>query len=320
MKIKNGILKNNLFKTIQTIISVIFMMAAVGCTNTANPTNNKSTNKNLEQKKEASKTNNDKSGNNLKVHYINVGQGDSILLQYNNKNMLIDAGQNAASNTVVNYLKKAGIKKIDYLVATHPHEDHIGGIDKVIDNFNIGTMYMPKKTANTKTFRDVVQAMKKKGIKAKAPIAGEKFTLGDVKCTILAPNSDKYDNVNNYSIVIKATYGENSFLFTGDAESLSEKEIMNKNFDIQADVLKLGHHGSRTSSSTAFLNKVNPKYAVACLEKGNDYGHPHKETVNKLKDKGIKLYRTDENGDIVVTSDGKNIKFSSSPGSYNSVR
>lgn len=321
MTIKGSNLSKKWFKTIQAIMLVMFMFVMVGCSNSSAPTssNTKDTKGKVEENKD--KNNNEvKSESKLKVHYINVGQGDSILVQYEDKNMLIDAGPNAASDTVVNYLKRAGVKKLDYLVATHPHEDHIGGIDKVIDNFQIGTMYMPNKTSTTATFRDVVQAMKRKGIKAKNPVAGGKFSLGQVKCEILAPISDKYEDINNYSVVIKATYGSNSFLFTGDAESLVEKQILDKGFDVRADVLKLGHHGSSTSSSAAYLKKVNPKYAVVSLAKINDYGHPHKETMDKLKSMGIKLYRTDECGNIVVTSDGKNIKFNSSPGSYTQGR
>ncbi|WP_034868382.1 ComEC/Rec2 family competence protein [Clostridium lundense] len=313
MKRRCGNLSRKWFKTIQALILVMFVVVMVGCSSTPTSTNTKDTKVKVGENKDKS---NSKIEGDLKIHYIDVGQGDSILLQYEDKNMLIDAGTNASTNTLISYLKKVGVKKIDYLVATHPHEDHIGGMDGVIDNFQIGTMYMPKKTANTVTFKDVVQAMKKKGIKAKAPVAGEKFALGAVQCMILAPNSKDYDNVNNYSIVIKATYGKNSFLFTGDAESLVEKEILAKGFDVRADVLKLGHHGSRTSSSTVYLNKVNPKYAVVSLGKGNDYGHPHKETMNKLKSMGVKLYRTDEGGNIIATSDGKDIKFNVSPGSY----
>jgi competence protein ComEC len=320
MKIGISNLRRKWFKTIQAIILVMFMIVMVGCSNVSTPTSTstKDAKGKIEENNNKDNKDNNKSKvkGKLKVHYIDVGQGDSILLQYEDKNMLIDAGPNAATETVVNYLKRAGVKKIDYLVATHPHEDHIGGMDGVIDNFQIGTMYMPKKTATTATFKDVVQAMKRKGIKAKTPVPGEKFSLGDVQCMILAPNSAEYDNVNNYSIVIKATYGKNSFLFEGDAENLAEKEILDKGFDVRADVLKLGHHGSRTSSSTAYLKKVNPKYVVVSSGKINDYGHPHKETMDKLKSMGIKLYRTDEDGNIVVTSDGKGIKFNCSPGSY----
>lgn len=243
----------------------------------------------------------------LKVHFIDVGQGDSILLQNGERFMLIDGGTNSSTNKVLSYLEKTGVKTLDYVIATHPHEDHIGGIDKVIDNYQIETLYMPKVTANTKTFKDVVESMKKKNLKAKAPVAGEEFEFGEAKVTIIAPNNSTYEDINNYSIVLKVVYGENSFLFTGDAESLSEKEILKKGLDIKADVIKLGHHGSRTSSSLAFLKEVNPKYGVITLGKDNDYGHPHKEVMERVNGMNIKIYRTDEKGDIVIVSDGKDI-------------
>lgn len=254
----------------------------------------------------------------LKIHYINVGQGDSILVQQGNENMLIDAGPNSSSERLLKYLKENDIKEIKYLVATHPHEDHIGGMSKVINNFKVNNVYMPKKVANTKTFKNMVNAMKKNNLKAKVPHINDTIDLGDAKFTILWPDEKEQNNINNYSIVLKGEYGKNTFLFTGDAEQLIEKNILKNDVDISADVLKLGHHGSSTSTSDKFLEKVNPKYAVANCEKGNSYGHPHREIVKKLKDRNIKLYRTDENGNIVLTSDGKNIKFNVEPGSYNS--
>ncbi|NME95645.1 MBL fold metallo-hydrolase [Clostridium cochlearium] len=255
---------------------------------------------------------------NLKVHYINVGQGDSILIQQGNENMLIDAGPNSSSEKVVDYLKQNNIKDIKYLVATHPHEDHIGGMSKVINNFKVDNVYMPKKVATTKTFKNMVESMKKKNLKAKVPHIGDELNLGDAKFTILWPDEKDQSNTNNCSIVLKGQYGKNTFLFTGDAEQLVENNILNKGLDVKADVLKLGHHGSSTSTSNNFLQKVNPEYAIAMCEKGNTYGHPHREIMQKLKDKNIKLYRTDENGNIVLISDGKNIKFNVEPGSYTS--
>lgn len=254
--------------------------------------------------------------NNLEVHFIDVGQADSILIKNGEKSMLIDAGNNGDANLVVNYLRSQGVEKLDYVVGTHPHEDHIGGLDAVIDTFDIEKVYMPKVTHTSKTFKDVITSIKNKGLKISNPVVGSKFMLGDAKGVILAPNSSKYEGYNNYSIVIKLTYGNNSFLFTGDAEELSEKEMLHKNFDLSADVLKIGHHGSHSSTSLAFLDKVNPKYGVIMTEIGNDYGHPHKETMDKLKNKNITVYRTDENGTIVMTSDGENIKFDKEPGDY----
>jgi len=312
------------FKGIFGVLFVLaFIFSAIACGGKTIPTskNESSTvskNSPVETGKQSA-TKNKKTTNgkyNLKVSYIDVGQGDSILVQCGDKSMLIDAGPNSGEKELLKYLNSTGIKKLDYVIATHPHEDHIGGMDKVIENFKIGTMYMPKKTANTKTFKYMVQAMNKANIKPKSPIPGEKFKLGDAVCEILAPNSGEYASTNNYSIVMKLTYGKNSFLFTGDAEALSEKEILAKGFNISCDVLKLGHHGSRSSTSDAFLKKANPSCAVADCETGNDYGHPHKETVDKLKKYGIKLYRTDECKTIIAESNGKDIKFNTKCGDY----
>ncbi|WP_290441632.1 ComEC/Rec2 family competence protein [Clostridium estertheticum] len=231
--------------------------------------------------------------------------------------MLIDAGNNEDSSSVKNYISNQGITKLDYVIGTHPHEDHIGGMDYIINSFKIGKIYMPKATANTKTFRDVVSAIKGKGLKVMAPVVGQTFKVGNATATILAPNSSGYEDLNNFSIVIRLTFGSNSFMFDGDVVDVSENEMLSKGLNISADVLKVGHHGSSSSTTQAFLNKVNPKYAVISCGKNNSYGHPHKSTMNKLKSKGIKVYRTDENGTIVATSDGNNITFNTKSGSYN---
>lgn len=252
----------------------------------------------------------------LKVHFIDVGQGDSILITQDGKNMLIDAGNNPDGPLVVNYLKKQGITKLDYLIGTHPHEDHLGGIDIVIKAFSIDKVYLPKTTANTATFKDVITAITNKSLKITTPVVGSTFNVGEATATILAPNNAKYEDANNYSIVLKLKFGNTNFIFMGDAENISEGEILAKQLDIKADVIKIGHHGSSSSTSQKFLDKVSPKYAVISVGKNNDYGHPHQSTMDKLKTKGIIVYRTDENGSIVATSDGQTITFNSKPGSY----
>ena len=255
-------------------------------------------------------TNNDTIGlGHLKVHFIDVGQADCILIQSDEHTMLIDAGNNGDAKKVVAYIKSQNIEDLDYVVGTHPHEDHIGGLDAVIENFDIGVIYMPKAMNTTKTFEDVLNAIAKKGMKVTTPIPGTKVEFGEASFTILAPNSDNYKEVNNYSIVIKLVHGNNSFLFTGDAEDVSEKEMMEKGFDLSADVLKVGHHGSSSSTTEEFLMKVNPQYAVICVGKDNKYGHPHKETLDLLNKKGIKIYRTDKSGTIIAISDGESITF-----------
>mgnify|MGYP001235059326 CR=1 FL=1 len=244
----------------------------------------------------------------MRVHYIDVGQGDSILIQVNNKNLLIDAGPNDSTDNLISYLKKQNISKLDYVVATHPHEDHIGGMAAVIKKFQIGEFYAPKIISSTKTFESMTNALKSKNLKINSAREGVTIDLGkNTKCVMLAPNSENYDNINNYSAVIKITYGNSRFLFDGDAEKLSENEIINKNLDLSSDILKVGHHGSTSSSSPAFLDKVSPKVAIISCGKGNNYGHPHKATLTALNKRKIQIYRTDIDGTIVFESDGNKI-------------
>lgn len=245
----------------------------------------------------------------LKISYIDVGQADSILIQNGSSSMLIDAGNNGDADTVVGYIKQQGISKLDYIVGTHPHEDHIGGMDAVINTFDIGKILMPQTTTTTKTFEDAITAIKNKSMKITTPVPGSTFDLGSAKCTIFAPNSSKYENLNDYSIVIKLTFGKTSFLFTGDAESVSEQEMMSKDFDLRADVLKIGHHGSDSSTTKEFLKAVSPKYAVISAGRDNSYGHPTQTTLERLSNSEIQVFRTDESGTIIVTSDGETIKF-----------
>lgn len=249
----------------------------------------------------------------LKVHFIDVGQADCILLQQGNENMLIDAGNNDDEQTIKNYLQNVGVNEFKYVIGTHPHEDHIGSMDYIMNSFKVGKIYFPKATATTKTFENLFNAVKNKGMQFTQPTPGETFNLGQAKCTILAPNGTKYEDLNNYSIVLKVEFGNNSFLFTGDAEDISEKEMLSKGYDLKADVLKVGHHGSDSSTTREFLNAVNPKYAVISVGKGNDYGHPTADTIQKLHAKGIDIFRTDESGTIVAASDGTNITFNTNP-------
>lgn len=277
-------------KTMIALLLSVFIFAACSSSNPTEGTSNADTK------------------NSIKVSYIDVGQGDSALIQVNGKNLLIDAGTNESTNKLISYLDKQNIKKLDYVVATHPHEDHIGGMDTVIKKYDIGEFYAPKKLANTKTFESMMNALKSKNLKINVAKAGVNLDLGkNVKCEMIAPNADNYEDVNNYSAVIKITYGNSKFLFTGDAEKLSEKEILNKNYDISADVLKVGHHGSSSSSSKPFLDKVAPKIAIISCGKNNDYGHPHRETMNELTKRKIQVYRTDVDGTIVLRSDGTKI-------------
>ena len=200
------------------------------------------------------------------------------------------------------------------------HEDHIGGLDYIINSLKIDKIYIPKATATTRTFKDVVNAIKNKGMKVTVPTVGETLKLGEATVIILSPNSDKYENTNDYSIVIKIIFKENSFLFEGDASAISEMEMVKKGLNSKADVLKIGHHGSKTSTCENFLTAVNPKYAIISVGKNNSYNHPNKATMDRLESKNIPVYRTDENGTIIVTSDGKNIAFKTETGSIGSYK
>lgn len=250
---------------------------------------------------------------NLKVHYIDVGQGDSTLVQVDNKNMLIDAGPGTEKEKIINYLKEVGVSKLDYVIATHPHEDHIGNMAYIIDGFEIGEFIAPKATSTTKTFENMIKSLQAKNLQIKVPNVGDKISLGAAQLVILAPNSNNYENLNNYSIVAKLKYGNRSFIFTGDEEDISEGEILAKQLDLSADVLKVGHHGSKRSTTEQFLKAIKPKYAVISVGKDNNYGHPDKEVLYKLKNNNTDIFRTDEQGTIVAESDGSKITFNTNP-------
>lgn len=238
--------------------------------------------------------------NNLRVYCLDVGQGDSILITNNNKTMLIDASTNEMGSRVVKYLNDLGIKKIDYLVGTHPHEDHIGGLDNVIKNFDIGTIYMPNVVATTKTFEEVIDAISAKKLKVTSPKTGDKFTVGNAECEVMSIRNDK-DDYNNCSIVIKMDFNNVSYLFTGDAEESVESSRKWPHID----VLKVGHHGSNTSSSKDFLEQIKPEVALISVGQGNTYGHPTQATLKRLSNIGAKIYRTDENGTILLIEKGE---------------
>lgn len=245
----------------------------------------------------------------LVVHFINVGQGDSILLQSNGENLLIDSGSMCSKNNLLNYLNKTGIKKLDYIIATHPHEDHIGNMSYIIDRYGAKqNIFAPKITSTSASYKAMIKAISDAHKKITVAKAGVSFKLGtDVFCEIIAPNSISYKNTNDYSAVLKVTFDKTSFLFTGDAEKISETEILENNYYINADVLKVGHHGSMSSTSIKFLESVSPKIAIISCGKNNEYGHPHNVTLKKLKDNNIKIFRTDFNGNIVLESDGNKI-------------
>ena len=245
----------------------------------------------------------------LRVHFIDVGQGDSILIQFpSGQNMLIDAGED--QNTVKAYIANQGIKRLDHVIATHPHADHIGGMSNVIKSFEVGKVYMPKTTHTTKTYESLLLTIKDKGLKITAAKAGLNIDVGTgVEAQLVGPSSESYDNLNNYSAVLRVKYGNTAFLFTGDAESIAETEMINSGYALKSDVLKVGHHGSNSSTTPTFLKAISPKFAVISAGKGNSYGHPHQEVLARLNDAGIQIYCTDESGTIIAESDGNVITF-----------
>lgn len=250
------------------------------------------------------------SGDTLTIHFIDVGQGDAELLTCGSKAMLIDGGERTASSKMYSYLKSYGIKHLDYVVGTHAHSDHIGGIPGALQYAIVDTAFCPVKSYDSKAFSNFKEALNKQGVPITVPTAGESFTLGSAAVTILGPlTTENVENPNNTSIVLKVTFGGTSFLFTGDAEREEEQEILNSGEDLKADVLKVGHHGSSTATTYPFLNAAMPTYAVISCGKGNDFGHPHEETLSKLRDADVTVYRTDLQGTIICTSDGTNITF-----------
>ena len=236
--------------------------------------------------------------NGSKIYFFDVGQADSILIVNNGKTMLIDAGNNDDGELVVKNIKTLGITKLDYLVGTHPHEDHIGGLDDVIKAFDIGTIYMPKVQTNTKTFEDVLDAISAKNLKVTTPKIGDKFKVGDADCEVMSIGDDK-TNLNTTSIVIRMCYKDVSYLFTGDMETVNESARTWP----QTDILKVAHHGSRTSSSEKFLKQIMPKIGIIQVGTDNSYGHPHDVTLKRLEKLGVEIYRNDLKQTILVKQD-----------------
>ena len=243
----------------------------------------------------------------LKVHFIDVGQGDSILVQLpNGETALIDGGPKPSSDVVIDYLKKQNVEQIDYLIASNINEAYIGGLPEIIKKFDISNVYIPSKTHDNQIFKDLLLTIQDKEIDLKVPM--DKDMLLDkegLSLVVLFPES----NSGNDNIVLKLTYKDNSFLFSGNAEEGLEQTMLNGGYDLAADVLKVGHHGSDTSTTEQFLDKVNPRYAIISVGEGNQYGYPSQSIMDRLTSKITNVYRTDENGTIVITSDGERLKI-----------
>ena len=239
----------------------------------------------------------------LYVHYIDVGQGDSELVCCGGRYMLIDAGTPLAGDTVVEYIQDLGIKKLDYVVCTHGHADHCGGLDAVVESFDVDTIFTSPYAGDAASYLRFVETVENAQLTLEVPDQGVQYRLGDARFEFIGPLED-HNNVNDDSLVMRLTYGDTSFLFTGDMTAKAEKELIEDGENIKCDVLKVGHHGSSGSSCYQFLYEAEPKIAVISCGRDNDYGHPHEETLGRLKDAGVTVYRTDELGSIVIFSDG----------------
>jgi competence protein ComEC len=253
----------------------------------------------------------------LSVHFIDVGQGDAALVVApDGSTMLIDAGPNGAEDELSGYIDALGIKRFTYVVFTHPHEDHIGGGDMIMREYDVGTVIMPSAVSTTATFERLVDAIDASGAQVICAnvVCGKSYTLGSdtgaANFTILAPGVKEYDDLNNSSVVLQLDYGASSFLFTGDAEKESERDQLAAfgAAALRCDVLKVGHHGSSTSTTQEYLDAVSPKAAVISCAKINDYGHPHAETLEKLQNAGAEIYITGDLGTVVFRCDGTNIE------------
>ena len=248
----------------------------------------------------------------MEVHFIDVGQADSTLIKTNEHAMLIDCGADESGTKVQYYLKKHGVDKLDYLILTHPDSDHIGGADVIITKFDIDKIFMSPFTKDNKWYSDIINAINYRGYSWSTPEVGSSYSLGDARFTVLAPNRT-YEDPNNSSIALVLQYGDTRFLFTGDASEEAEADIVSNGLDISADVYKLGHHGSSSASTDAFLEKINPRYVVISCASGNEFGHPHEETMDRLKKYSPEIFRTDEQGTIIASSDGEKITWNHAP-------
>lgn len=253
-------------------------------------------------------------GETLEIHFLDVGQGDATLIRQGSHAMLIDGGDNDKGTLVQSYLKYQGIEELDYVIGTHPDSDHVGGLDVVMYKFPWDEVILPDLQKDTKTYQDVLKVIKEKGKNITYPIVGTTYKLGEAEFTVIAPAEEDYgDNWNDYSVGILLCFGENRFVFTGDAEEEAEEDMIETAGDLSADVLKAAHHGSDTANTSSFLEAVNPESVVISCGEGNSYGHPRAGAMNRFREMGVDVYRTDEQGTIVAVSDGKKITWSCSP-------
>lgn len=253
----------------------------------------------------------------LEIHFIDVENADCIFVRQQDKTLLIDAGESTTFDRVERYLEDYGVDHLDLVIATHPHADHIGGMPSVLERFSVGEFimsFMPEDaTPTTRTYIRMLELLDEKEIPVREAKVGDIYELGTARLQILGP-IEETDEKNDMSVITRLTFGDRAFLFTGDAESGVEKQLVNSGYPLSADVLKLGHHGSKTSSSSLFLKAVSPQCVIATCGAENDYGHPHREVLQRLESMGITLYRADVSGNIVITSDGETFKVSTEKG------
>ncbi len=246
---------------------------------------------------------------NFAVNYIDVGQADAALVLCDGKSMLIDGGNAEDSDLIYTYLQNQNITYLDYVVCTHAHEDHVGGLSAPMATLKVGAVYAPQTGADTKVYQNFVTKAEEQGLTIQHPEPGSSLKLGSSRIDFFGPIHENADDLNNTSVVLKITYGDTAFLFTGDAEREAEQDILDAGYDLSADVLKVGHHGSDSSTSYPFLREVMPQYAVISVGKDNTYGHPTEEVLSRLRDADVTVYRTDLQGDIIAASDGQTVSI-----------
>lgn len=299
----------NRSRIISALLCICMLLCICSCTNEAVPIaeepNTPGQSENVTET-EAPKDTTDYSEHSFAVHYIDVGQGDAALVLCDDKTMLIDGGKPHASSIIYTYLKNLNIDYLDYIVASHADDDHIGGLSAPLAKMKVGNVLAPETEADTRSYESLKNKTAEQGLTIAHPKPGESLDFGSSTIEFYGPITESESDRNNGSIVMKIIYGDTSFLFTGDAEREEEQEILSAGYDLSATVLKVGHHGSKNSTTYPFLREIMPKYAVISVG-DNNYGHPTEDTLSRLRDADVKVYRTDMQGDIVATSDGKTV-------------
>ena len=301
--------KNYLNGFISALLCICMLFCLCSCTSEmAEPIEKESASPTIiiASETEAPKNDIDYSEHSFAIHYIDVGQGDAALVVCDDKTMLIDGGKPSASSIIYTYLKNLNIDYLDYIVASHADDDHIGGLSAPLAKMKVGNVIAPETEADTRSYNSLKTKTEEQGLTIQHPKPGDSIDLGSSKIEFYGPITESESDRNNGSIVMKIIYGDTSFLFTGDAEREEEQEILNAGYDLSTTVLKVGHHGSKNSTTYPFLREIMPQYAVISVG-DNSYGHPTEDTLSRLRDADVKVYRTDMQGDIIATSDGKTV-------------